>query len=60
MENDVNISEIINALIIIRDVCINHEHCIDCPFYYPDMCNIKHTDPDKWNLTTKYVWKAFK
>lgn len=60
MDNNLNISEIINALKIIKDVCMNHEHCIDCPFYYPDICNIKHTDPVNWELSSSYVWRAFR
>lgn len=53
--DDINISEVINALKIIREVCENHEHCIDCPFYYPDICNIKHTDPEKWEFANTYM-----
>lgn len=60
MDNNLNISEIINALKIIKDVCMNHPHCIDCPFYYPDICNIIHTDPEKWELSSSYVWRAFR
>lgn len=60
MENKVNISEIISALRIIKEECSMHPKCEDCPFYSHDRCNIKYTDPEKWELESKYIWRAFK
>ena len=59
MDNVVNISEIINALKIIKTECSEHPICANCPFYLNDRCNIK-VDPEYWELESKYVWRAFK
>ena len=60
MENEVNISEIIKALQIIKAECSKHSNCANCPFYTDDMCKIKYCDPEKWELQSNYVWRAFK
>lgn len=61
-DNTINISDIINALTTIRDICKNNERCAVCPLYSDNMgiCNIKHIDPENWELSSSYVWRAFK
>lgn len=59
-DNIVNISEIIKALQIIKTECSEHHNCSDCCFYSDDRCNIKYCDPEKWELESKYIWRAFK
>ena len=59
-DNTVNISEIIDALKVIRSECAKHTNCTDCCFYSSDKCNIKYTDPEFWELESKYIWRAFK
>lgn len=56
----VNISEILDALMVIKNVCQHYDRCINCPFFSIDMCNIKNTDPENWNLDSNYTWRAFK
>ena len=56
----VNISEIISALGVIKHECEMHPKCVDCPFYIADSCGIKHEDPEKWNITSNYTWRAFR
>ena len=61
MENNtVNISDIVNALKIIKEECAAHSICSDCPFYSSDRCNIKYVDPEYWELSSSYIWRAFK
>lgn len=60
MDDAVNISEIIDALRIIRNECSKHSNCSDCAFYSNDRCNIKYTDPEFWELESTYIWRAFK
>lgn len=60
MEDNTNISAIINALTVIRKEWAKHTECYDCPFFTGDRCNIKGSDPDKWELTSNYIWRAFK
>ena len=60
MDNETNISEIIKALQIIKVECSAHPACSDCSFYSSCRCNIKYTDPEYWELESKYVWRAFK
>ena len=59
-ENAVNISEVMSALKVIKDVCAAQHCCADCPFYTSDRCNIKYEDPACWELTSNYTWRAFK
>lgn len=56
----VNISDIINSLKLIKDECSKHSICSDCPFWSSDRCNIKYTDPEYWELSSSYIWRAFK
>ena len=60
MDNKVNISEIIDALRIIRTVCSEHSNCDNCPFYTDDVCKIENCDPKEWELESRYIWRAFK
>lgn len=60
MEDNTVISEIINALKIIKTECSEHLICDGCPFYSNDRCNIKYVDPEYWELSSSYVWRAFK
>lgn len=60
MDNEVNISGIIEALRIIKTECAQHSNCTDCAFYSHDRCNIKYVDPEYWELESKYIWRAFK
>ena len=60
MENELNISEIIKALQVIKAECSKHPTCSDCSFYSSDRCNIKYTDPEYWELEPEYIWRAFK
>ena len=58
--NEINISDIIAALKLIKIECSKHTVCSDCPFYSCDRCNIKYTDPENWELSSCYIWRAFK
>lgn len=58
--NTVNISDIINGLKIIKEECTKHSICADCPFYSNGRCNIKYVDPEYWELSSSYIWRAFK
>ena len=60
MDNEVNISELIKALQVIKEECSKHSNCSNCSFYSSDHCNIKYTDPEYWELESKYIWRAFK
>ena len=60
MDNEVNISELIKALQVIKAECAKHSNCSNCSFYSSDRCNIKYTDPEYWELESKYIWRAFK
>ena len=60
MDNEVNISELIKALQVIKEECTKHSNCSDCSFYSDDRCNIKYTNPEYWELESKYIWRAFK
>lgn len=57
---DINISEVINALKIIREICKATSTCEDCPFMKRGSCYIKHVDPENWELNSTYIWRAFK
>lgn len=59
-DNTVNISEIIEALKVIKRECAKHSSCYDCCFYSQDKCNIKHVDPACWVFESQYIWRAFK
>lgn len=59
-DNILNISDIINALNVIKLECSKYSKCDDCPFFKGDMCGIKHIDPEKWEITSQYIWRAFK
>lgn len=61
-DNTVNLSNIINALTYIRDLCKDHERCILCPLFSDNMgmCALKHIDPENWELSSTYIWRAFK
>ena len=51
--------EIVFALGVLRDMCIAHDTCADCPAY-SGICKIKYTDPEDYNLNTDTdVWRAF-
>lgn len=53
--------DIINALYILKGVCLNNEKCDDCPLYKDNICVIIHYSPDKWNINTEgEIWRAFK
>lgn len=52
-----NISEIISALNVIKEECEKHSQCLYCPFFIEDRCGIKK-DPEKWNIVSKYIWRA--
>lgn len=60
-ENAVFISDIIEALLVIKRECAKHSECGDCCFYSKDeTCNITDHVPSKWELESKYIWRAFK
>lgn len=53
-------NDIINALIIIKSVCVSTEKCDYCPFYL-NGCMIEYSSPDKWKINTEdAIWRAFK
>lgn len=57
----ITISDMMDALHFIKDICVlQHERCAECPFYCNDCCQIQHTSPDKWDLKSHYIWRAFK
>ena len=58
---DINRAEIINALIIIRDICKGYGSCADCPFWDGNgSCNIG-TYPENWDINIDFeLWRAFK
>lgn len=58
--NEINISDIIAGLKLIKTECSKHTNCSDCPFYSSDRCNIKYTDPEYWELSSSYIWRAFR
>lgn len=57
--NEINISDYIAALKLIKTECSKHTKCPDCPFYSSDRCNIKYTDPEYWELSSFCIWRAF-
>ena len=59
-ENIVVTSKIIDALQVIKNECKAHSRCSYCPFYTDDTCRIKYVDPEKWQLESNYIWRAFK
>lgn len=61
-DNKVNISEseIVKALQIIKQECLIHPKCSDCPFYVNDVCRIKYSDPEQWEIELQFIWRAFK
>lgn len=52
--------DIINALIIIKSVCVSNDKCDYCPFYI-NGCMIQYVSPDKWDINMDgNIWRAFK
>lgn len=59
-DNRINISDIIQALKVIKEECTQHCGCQDCPFFRNDVCKIKYSDPEKWEIESHYIWRALK
>lgn len=52
--------KIIDALIVIRDIC-NNNVCPACPFMINNNeCGIESSEPDEWNINSFENWRAFK
>lgn len=55
-----NYKDIINALIMIQDIC-NNNACDTCPFQiYDKECGITYNEPDDWIINDFDNWRAFK
>lgn len=55
---DITSEDILAALAIIKTVCYNNI-CSQCPFG-GDLCNIKISDPEDWEIEFNPIWRAFK
>lgn len=55
---DIKQSDILEALNIIKTVCYNNM-CSFCPFG-GDLCHIKISDPEDWDIEEVTIWRAFK
>ena len=55
--------EIIKAVEIIKEICMENQHCGDCP-YGTDVngCNITSDDrtPEDWEITEPKPFRAFR
>ena len=60
-----NEKEILNALKVIKNVCVTNNHedkgCEYCPFCSNGSCVIHSIYPDEWNLVgdKPAIWRAF-
>lgn len=53
--------EICNALVVIRTICRQIEHCPECPFFNEDQehCVIMNKAPSEWLFADEYTtWRA--
>lgn len=54
--------EIYNALLVIRETCVNSEGCNDCPLRCHSTegrCYLINEIPNKWNVNKLDDWRAF-
>lgn len=57
--------DIMEALKEIKEICIKHERCFECPFYdvkseTASMCGFRSKNPCCWELEKKEVVRYFK
>ncbi len=57
---DYSNADVLDALDLIKNICIATYNCEDCPFMKNGSCYIKHVDPEKWEISHHYIWRAFK
>lgn len=60
--SNIDISEALN---VIKNVCQQHDCCLDCPLRYEEnsnMCFLNADDeaPSEWDLNDVENWRAFK
>lgn len=61
-ENEKMLGEekIIEAVKTIKEVCIEHKHCEDCPYYTSfHGCNITRPNPKDWEIVKSQPLKVF-
>lgn len=53
--------KLLESLDTIRNECIKHDKCIDCPICHSiEGCTLKARSPQKWVLSNeKEIWHAF-
>lgn len=54
--------EIYNALLVIREECVNRERYSECPLRTPftqERCYLKNENPNEWILNKPDEWRAF-
>lgn len=56
--------EIIRALEVIKETCVERAECEGCPFFngaVPFNCKIQHGNPEYWKINNEQVvWRAFR
>ena len=53
--------DIINALYVIKGVCVLNAKCDSCPIYVHNACYLQYKSPDYWDINdADEVWRAFK
>ena len=52
--------EILKALNVIQDICIESQYCEECPLFENVDCGITHKSPSDWRIQNdEPPWRAF-
>ena len=51
--------DILNALYIIKGLCVSNDRCDRCPLSLSGDCMVVYSTPDYWNIDTwEEIWRA--
>lgn len=67
VQGEINKTDILKALDVIKTVCAKHKNCSTCPLRMPDTkdnvsaCYLYYVEiPSTWNLNFADNWRAFR